>query len=456
MKKSRNLVLLSLAMVICIWTVAEMRIQASATKLGGIGPDVIVGDMPSTNNWGLSNGMRAYSVGTTSCNIGDEELAWIANSDQHPVISQNLYRVKDGRIVQLGQSWLKHGFFALSGSLCGSCQGTSGSALGIGCSDPYSASLNGSQGPLNGGTGGLGPKSEVNATSGEFAWPCRRLTNGQRGVLGGRIQVPVADLDPAQNQGALYYVDSQYVQPEDAQSGNDLNNTSYRRVFVSGSNYNLNMSGSFPTVRTKAAIYAWQEAYPDVEMFEVDIPGDGRVIVGVLTTQDGNGYHTEIAVHNHNSHQSVQSLNVDCCAGAISNPGFNDTDYHAEPYTDADWAPSTDGSQIEWATDTFAKNEDANALRWGTLYSFWFDSEFEPAEITLGLFRPGQVSEMVIDLGNGVLVGDVNLDGTVNLLDVQPFIDLLNNGTFQKEGDANGDGTVDLLDVEPFIGLLDG
>lgn len=55
-----------------------------------------------------------------------------------------------------------------------------------------------------------------------------------------------------------------------------------------------------------------------------------------------------------------------------------------------------------------------------------------------------------------VLLGDVNLDETVNLLDVDPFIDLLTAGTFQSEADCNEDGAVNLLDVEPFIVILSG
>ena len=53
-----------------------------------------------------------------------------------------------------------------------------------------------------------------------------------------------------------------------------------------------------------------------------------------------------------------------------------------------------------------------------------------------------------------VLLGDVNLDGEVNLLDVAPFIALLNSGMFQAEADINGDGFVNLLDVASFIELL--
>ena len=55
-----------------------------------------------------------------------------------------------------------------------------------------------------------------------------------------------------------------------------------------------------------------------------------------------------------------------------------------------------------------------------------------------------------------VLLGDVNLDGVVNLLDVDPFIDRLASGDFQAEGDCNEDGVVNLLDVDPFIAILAG
>ena len=52
------------------------------------------------------------------------------------------------------------------------------------------------------------------------------------------------------------------------------------------------------------------------------------------------------------------------------------------------------------------------------------------------------------------LLGDVNLDGVVNLLDVAPFVERLSNGEFQAEADCNQDGVVNLLDVDPFILLL--
>ncbi len=55
-----------------------------------------------------------------------------------------------------------------------------------------------------------------------------------------------------------------------------------------------------------------------------------------------------------------------------------------------------------------------------------------------------------------LLLGDVNLDGVVDLLDVSPFVDLITGGLFQAEADIDQNGVVDLLDVAPFVGLLTG
>ena len=54
------------------------------------------------------------------------------------------------------------------------------------------------------------------------------------------------------------------------------------------------------------------------------------------------------------------------------------------------------------------------------------------------------------------LLGDVNLDGLVNLLDVQPFVAIIAAGEFQNEADINLDGFVNLLDVQPFVDILTG
>ena len=108
--------------------------SAPAT-LRGCGP-------PSSRSVGC---IRAYSFGTSSVNVGNVNLDWIDGSPNHPVIGQNMFRLKDGRFEQIGQSWLKHGFCALQLLGCGACATQAGclSFLKPGCRDPYSASLSG-------------------------------------------------------------------------------------------------------------------------------------------------------------------------------------------------------------------------------------------------------------------------------------------------------------------------
>jgi len=63
----------------------------------------------------------------------------------------------------------------------------------------------------------------------------------------------------------------------------------------------------------------------------------------------------------------------------------------------------------------------------------------------------GQV--VVVVPATGIL-GDVNMDGMVNLLDISPFVEILGNNLYQFEADLNEDGIVNLLDIDPFVSLL--
>ena len=54
------------------------------------------------------------------------------------------------------------------------------------------------------------------------------------------------------------------------------------------------------------------------------------------------------------------------------------------------------------------------------------------------------------------LLADVNLDGIVNGLDVDPFVDVLLDGPYQAEADLNGDGDVNGLDVDLFVDAVVG
>ncbi len=66
----------------------------------------------------------------------------------------------------------------------------------------------------------------------------------------------------------------------------------------------------------------------------------------------------------------------------------------------------------------------------------------------------------VVVVGDGhdtaVLKGDVDLDGTVNFLDINPFIGVLSSGGTQAEADCNCDDEVNFLDIQAFIDILSG
>ena len=83
-----------------------------------------------------------------------------------------------------------------------------------------------------------------------------------------------------------------------------------------------------------------------------------------------------------------------------------------------------------------------------------FDCDGFP-DIAAANFGSDNVSLLLNQCGK-ILLGDVNRDGLVNLLDVAAFVDRVVSGTFQPEADINEDGIVNLLDVAPFVDLLTG
>ncbi len=351
----------------------------------GDAPDVIVGDLYEVNSYGNVGDIFAYSVGTTSCNIGTCWLNWFDDTNEHPVIAQNMFRYKDGRLTQIGQSWLKHGFFALSEELCStSCIGTNGDHLGVNCSDPYSAGLNGAQGRL-------GPRWQVNAATGFYPYPFD--TAGQTGdAIYKRLQVHRDDLDPALNAGASYFVEGQYISADDAQAGNGTNNNSYRPIDVLP-NFDIALTGT--TAVQQYGIKIWGAQESGVVASRIDIVNDGTIFLSAKSTDNGDGtFHFEYAVQNINSDRSAQAFWVPVSAGStVTNIGFHDVDYHSgEPFDNTDWVMFHDTglNRVFWAGVPYDVNPDANALRWGTMYNFWFDVDAtsQLGSVFLDLFKP--------------------------------------------------------------------
>ncbi len=464
--RKRLMVAVGLAVI-----VALQGTKARADEPVGVGPDLIVGDVSGFQLWGsieVSPGVyvSGYSIGTVSCNVGDRAVHCIANSSSHPVIGQNIYRLKEGVLEQIGQSWLRHTTDALGMSLCDTCDGNLGIVLGAGCSSPNSAASNGIFAML-------GPRFEVNPFSGAFPWP-----HAARGLSGDRIfkraQVRVSDVDPALNPAALYLGEAQLVTPDEAAWGTQFNNASYVQISVGAGSptdgYAMSPFGS--TQREQPAIQAWADFDPGATVVDVMVPNEGLLHLGYKVSDNGNGtWHYEYAVHNQNSDRSVGSFLVPNGADA-TNIGFHDVHYHSgEPFDGTDWPGVLLDGSLTWATDSFDVNENANAIRWGTMYNFRFDSPHAPeaGEVELGLFKPGTPDSIVVTAmvpsAAPRLVGDMNCDGFVSVGDINPFVLALTDTTAYRtqfpdcdelNGDCNDDGTVSVGDINCFVQLVNG
>ena len=294
------------------------------------GPDVIVGDLPALQQFGSSGTQVGLAVGTTSCNNGDVELDWFALSNtDHPVIPQNLYRMSGGasnndRFEQIGQSWLKHAFTALQDDACGfGCTpAANGTHLGVGCSDPYSASLNSSQSRL-------GSRAWVNPFTGVFPSTANNHSGHTETGVTHRILVEGNDLNTTTNLGATYYAEAQYVTPHEyvwcqAHPGqcNMYNNASYRRFNVSGTT-SFSFSSVGATVRMTPAINAWTGA--TINTIEPEPGIDGRAFIAFKVTNPSAGvWHYEYAINNQNLDRGIQSFSVPLgCGITVSNLGFH-------------------------------------------------------------------------------------------------------------------------------------
>ena len=405
------------------------------------GPDVIVGDLSSLQQFGSNGAQVGLAMGSDACNNGDVELNFFAmpNTD-HPVTAQNLYRMSGGatnddRFEQIGHSWLTHGFFALQSNSCGfGCTPASnGSHLGAGCSSADSASIN--AGPIN-----LGSRAWVNPFTGAFPSTANSHTGHTHTGTSHRVLVNGSDLDPTMNPGAAYYAEAQFVTPHEyawCQSHpgqcNMFNNVSYRQFNVAGTtSFTFSAVGS--TVRMMPVLNAWPGA--TIRTIEPDPGVDGRAFLAYKVTGPVAGlYHYEYAIYNQNLDRGIQSFSVPRLLvpdinGAELGGGEQNVGFHAPPqhpgfpadgtqgntgFSSAEWTFNPSAVSLTWTSETFAQNPNANAIRWGTLYNFRFDSTTSPvaSNATVGFFKAGAPITVAIE-GPAPIGGPVHIiSGTV-------------------------------------------
>lgn len=442
------------------------------------GPDVTYLNTAATDtsgfvNHGVVGSTRAYTLGSYTCNIStDTGLAWVNNGT--PVLFMEMYRLHNGRLEMIGMSWGKHACCAGSGTDpgCGTCTGI-GPGLRAGCRDVYSASYNSGQGKL-------GQRSRVNAYTGATLGA---VTQASYTSIERRLQVATSDITLANFPGARFFVEGTYT-ADDEQPAMALNNASYKPVNIDQSTFNIT-SANAPTVNMsvgKPAIYAWKEHglglnQPDnsVNIVFADVPSEGRFFAGSKVIDLGNGmYRYEYAVFNLNSDLSGGSLSVPVAPGVnvpAANIGFKDVNYHSgEIYDNTDWSKTKTSNAVVWSSpQTFAVNPNSNALRFGTMYNFWFEADVAPAaatgSITLGMFKTGGAPSIQIpglhvpgepaclaDLDNdGNYANGFSPDGGVDINDLIGFLGAFEAGSpLANVSDTGGDG-VDINDLLLFL-----
>jgi hypothetical protein len=370
------------------------------------GPDVIVGNLLDFIQYenGEVNGFVGLALGTDACNKGTVDVGWHAlPSNDHPFIPQNLYRMSGGatnneRFEQIGQSWGKHAFAAASSDACGfGCNGVGGDELGSGCSDAYGAGLNGWQ-------DGIGSRAWVNPFSGFF--PQNPDSNDHNGhihdVTSHRMLVDVNNLNTSLNPGATYFAEANYIVPHEGtwcQSHptecNMYNNASYKQFTVVGINQPFTFNPVGSTVREQPAIMAWTGA--TVNQIQPDPGNDGIWFMGYKVTNPSAGvWHYEYALYNQNLDRAIQAFSVPVGGANISNIGFHAPPQHPgwahdgtqgdAGYSSTPWDVTPHASFITWSTETFATNQNANAIRYGTLYNFRFDADQPPQTTAASVF----------------------------------------------------------------------
>jgi len=345
-----------------------------------------IDDLTAVNRQGaFPTGLNAVAFLTNACNVGSKQITWQAAMDpDHPFISFLVARERNGRFEQISDwSYVKHGFFALSSSFCNSCSPTDGTTLGIGCSDTYATGNNSDN-------YWLGPPSEINAflglwdpvcshfDRGEPAVPSPNDCNGLRsltstmannlGPIGHRIHIKDEDLNVS---GSTFWFQGMYVieTESDGKRENNMMSRAFTPVW-NGTRWNLNESGAG---LSGSILKRWSGASIESGMNGND---DGRAYVAVKVTGPVEGlYHYEYAVHNRDNHRGIGGLRIPKCNDArILNAGFSDLDDTGAN----DWSLTVGATEVAFSGP-------ANALRWNTIYNFWFDSDAAPAKLGLTL-----------------------------------------------------------------------
>lgn len=338
-------------------------------------------------------GVVAIAPSAVLKNIGTTDVPWQVkfsppappyNTDQHPFLVWNMYRVTEGALEQIGASGLKHAFTTVN-SNCG-CPG--GSVLWVGnggCEDTYGVGTNNS-------TGSLGPRTEITAHTGVwtrcgsiFDPDCNNVQNTPPGFSGPaddrRLTVLQTDLTNI-SRGTQFYFDAWYVVRDDV---NIFNTMGYRQVTPSLSGTTWSFSTVTP-LTAGAVVDTWVNPVtpgPNADNKRIET-GEGRLTLAVRARNVGGSlWRYDYALMNHDFDRRIRSLTLPLPAGAtVVGTSFHDVDRNAA----TDWAASTNPTELSWTAPAGVPKAPQD---WGLLYSFSVQVDRAPSAVGAVTIRLG-------------------------------------------------------------------
>ena len=423
-------------------------------------PDLIAGDHQQMIQLGREGDEVGLMLQSVCCNHGDEPLDWHGNpSPLHPFMVFNLYRVSQERIVQVGSSWAKHAPGpATTANACGfGCTAPADPyTLGVGCSDIYSASYNGTQTVL-------GPRSEIDPWSGSYDYNSS-IMNGPLGTVtpvDRRLRIQDSDLDPSANPDSDLVVEALYLAHDDPNPGDNM---IHEPVSITsgapGQTWQFSLS---EPGQIGPAILAWTGS-----TISQITPGDGSDGMAIIATKafpiDASEtlWRYEYAIWNHNLSRHVGTVEIPLATGVqITDPYFHAPQIESLGYIDLPWQIDIESDAIRWNAPA------QNPLRWGYMYNFAFTASAAPVtgdvRVTGHDVAGLMLTESIIPGGPiapAMRRGDCNSDGAINIADTITTLDILfMDGpapACTDSCDANDDGVLDIADPISLLSWLFG
>ena len=439
----------------------------------GIGVlDVEISALQDAKVWGRVGAYPTGRIGigaiTQSHNVGTVNVDWFsagtigeAIDNRHPFIGQNMYRLRDGRLEQIGLAWLKHGFFSVNDS----CADSPGNFLGVGCFDTYGNFTNANRQEL-------GPRSEVNPLTGYWESTGSHFDTGE---VGYPPAFPGDGIRTHDTNGAPHDADDHRlrVADQDLLDSDALTQIFIEAFYVVMDDADIENNYAHRQIRADPPSPAPDWDFVGLSGFDqrpaIDDWGDtvataaptteGKVrIASRVVALDPTHNRYEYNIFNMNLDRQIGSFEVPIGDGVVlSDFGFHAPVEDEEPlYSAAPWAPTVNAGSVVWAPpapNAGAGEDFPNTIRYGTMYTFWFTADSESADSVVALeqHKPGTESALTaIIAAPCVLAADLNSDGVIDTADLGLLI-----GEFGTPGtlaDINTDGIVDTADLGLLIG----